>query len=119
MEEARAAWEEVGARFSGLGTKLKEHFDQARPGAEGEAGTEAEVGATEALKEALRNLGAALDTAVEAVASAAKDPAVTDDARKAGKSLANAVAKSFAGVSEDLRQTFSRGGSKDDKTDTV
>jgi phage tail tape-measure protein len=97
MEEARAAWEEVGARFNDVGSKLKQHFEQARA-----------EGATDALKDALRDLGAALDGAVEAVASAAKDQSITDDMRKAGQSLVNAVGKSFADVSEDLRNAFSR-----------
>jgi hypothetical protein len=111
MEEARAAWEEVGARFTGLGTKLKEHFDQGRtPGAEGAASGTSDASAADALKDALRNLGEALDTTVEAVANAVKDPAVQSEVRAAGKSMANAVGKSFAGLSEDLRQSFNRGG---------
>jgi hypothetical protein len=49
MEDAKAAWADVGAKFGGLGEKLKEHFEHARPTgqAEGEAGAEG-AGATAA-----------------------------------------------------------------------
>lgn len=30
MSDTRAAWDEVGSKFSGLGTKLRYHFEQAR-----------------------------------------------------------------------------------------
>lgn len=108
MEEAKAAWEEVGSLFSGLGLKLKEHFAQATS-RETESGAErSDTAARDAMREALRKLGTALDDAVDAVSVAAKDPAITEDVRKVGQSVMHAFQSTFEDVSDDLRGVFNR-----------
>ncbi len=109
MQEAKAAWEEVGSLFSSLGLKLKEHFAQAASsGNEGGGGERSDAAATDAMRDAIRKLGAGLDDAVEAVSGAAKDPAISDDVRKVGQSVVQAFQTTFADVSDDLRHAFSR-----------
>jgi hypothetical protein len=127
MEDAKAAWAEVGAKFGGLGEKLKEHFDHPRAPAGGEgagdggpspAGSEAGASAgastgaaqstTDAVRDALRNLGDALSGAVEAVGAAAKDPEITNDMRQVGQAFVNALSATFTDVGDDIRRSFSR-----------
>lgn len=110
MEESKAAWEEVGSLFSGLGLKLKEHFAQAASSAnaQDESGARSDAAAADAMRDALRKLGVALDDAVEAISGAAKDPAITEDVRKVGQSVAHAFQTTFADVSDDVRHVFSR-----------
>lgn len=108
MQEAKAAWEEVGSLFSSLGLKLKEHFAQAASNVNGDDVERSDAAAREAMRDAIRKLGAALDDAVEAVSGAAKDPAITDDLRKVGQSVMRAFQSTFSDVSDDLRQAFGR-----------
>jgi hypothetical protein len=114
MQEAKAAWEEVGSQFSSLGLKLKEHFAQATSTESGDGGERSDTAARDAMRDAVRKLGTALDDAVDAVSGAAKDPAITDDLRKVGQSVMNAFHSTFADVSDDLRHAFSRSRSEDD-----
>ena len=108
MQEAKAAWEEVGSLFSSLGLKMKEHFAQAASNANGDDVERSDAAAREAMRDAVRKLGAALDDAVEAVSGAAKDPAIADDLRKVGQSVMHAFQSTFSDVSDDLRQAFGR-----------
>ena len=108
MQEAKAAWEEVGSLFSSLGLKLKEHFAQAASTANADGAERSDAAAREAMRDAVRKLGAALDDAMEAVSGAAKDPAITDDLRKVGQSVMHAFQSTFSDVSDDLRHAFGR-----------
>ena len=114
MQEAKAAWEEVGSQFSSLGLKLKQHFAQAASAETDNGGERSDAAARDAMRDALRKLSAALDDAVEAVSGAAKDPAITDDLRKVGQSVMNAFQSTFSDVGDDLRQAFNRSRSEDD-----
>ena len=110
MEESKAAWEEVGSLFSGLGLKLKEHFAQAASSTSApDAGAaRSDAAAADAMRDALRKLGVALDDAVEAISGAAKDPAITEDVRKVSQSMVHAFQTTFADVSDDVRHAFGR-----------
>jgi hypothetical protein len=124
MADAKQAWDEVGSMFSGLGLKLKMHFEQARSaedGGPGEAEAAAPAGeppagegggagpadATE-LKAAVRRLADALDGVFDAAGNAVRDPAVKDDVRDIGRALSDAFSATFAEVSDDLRKAFRR-----------
>jgi hypothetical protein len=119
MADAKEAWNQVGARFSGLGEKLKEHFTQPTPrevdAAPGERAAPVDAGAVEALKDAFRTLGEALDGAVEAIGAAAKDPAVAHDVREVGQAFVNALSATFSDAGEEVKKAFNRGHA----TDTV
>jgi Flp pilus assembly pilin Flp len=136
MSDAKSAWDEVGSKFTGLGSKLRYHFEQVRsetetetgaepggaggaegaaagqPGAPGQPGA-AERGGPSAtgpeVKEALRKLGDALDDAFAAFGNAARDQAVKEDLRQVGQSLATALSATFDDVSDELRKAFRRG----------
>jgi Flp pilus assembly pilin Flp len=120
VAEAKEAWSEVGARFGGLGEKLKEHFTHPpSKGAEaGEPEAAADAGAADALKDAFRKLGEALDGAVEAIGAAAKDPAVAGDVRQVGQALVNALSTTFTDAGEEVKKAFGRGRPAD-VTDTT
>jgi len=100
MTDVRSAWKDAGDRFAALGASLKAHYDEQRDD-EGES-TKKELG------DAAKRFTDAIQDAVEALGAAAKDPAVKDDVRKVGTSLAGALSASFAGVSEDLRRMAER-----------
>ena len=101
--DAKAAWSEAGERLSGLGARLKQHYqNQHAPGTPSEpAGGE--------VKEAAKRLNQAVHDAFDALASASRDQEVKDDARRAGRSVADALAGTFAGLSGDLGKVL--GGS--------
>ncbi|MFN0091438.1 MAG: hypothetical protein ACKVWR_14405 [Acidimicrobiales bacterium] len=98
MTDAKSHWNEVGDKFSGLGLKLKLHYEEAR----------SEEGDREQVQAAVRRLGDAVEGVFEAMGKAAKDPAVKDDVKQVGQSLANALSYTFSEVSDELRRAFSR-----------
>jgi hypothetical protein len=120
MAELKAAWEEVGTKATGLGLKLKLHYEQARAGADTDAATsdadpsEAapadpdRAARSRAVTDALQKLGEAIDKTVDAVAQAAKDPAIGADVRDVGRSLTHAMGTTFSEVSDDVRKAFNR-----------
>jgi hypothetical protein len=93
MTDTRQAWSQVADEFGGLGQKLKLHFEQA---AEAHADDES-------VKQALDGLRDAVDRTFTAVGIAAKDSSVKEDVLGVGRSLREALAATFAEVSEDLR----------------
>jgi hypothetical protein len=93
MTDTKQAWSQVADEFSGLGLKLKMHFEQA---AEAHADDES-------VKKALDGLRDAVDRTFTAVGNAAKDRSVKEDVLDVGRSLREALAATFAEVSEDLR----------------
>ncbi len=108
MSDVRSAWKDTGERFAALGGSLKAHYDEQHD--VDDEKTKQELG------EAAKRFAGALQDAVEALGAAAKDPAVKDDVRKVGTSLAGALSATFAGVSEDLRRMAER--AKADEPDT-
>ena len=116
MDDARAAWNEVGARFTGLGQRLKTHFNETEspPTGDAEAPPAGSDSTAAAVKEAMRRIGEAIDAAVGAVAASAKDPAINEDVRAAAKALGTAMAATFGEVGDDLRRVFNRTPPSDD-----
>ena len=103
MTDPRASWEQVGEQLSGLGLKLKLHFEQAAK--EGRPEDE------DKIKQALRTVGDAVEQAFTAVASAARDDAAREDVRGVGRSMMNALDDSFAQLGDRFRSTVAREGS--------
>jgi hypothetical protein len=93
MTNPQSQWNELGNQMQALALKLKLHFEQ--------------TGGPE-MKETLRNLRNNLEEAFTAAGSAIRDEAVRDDARQAGKLLGDAVAGTFAKVSEEIKQFVDR-----------
>jgi hypothetical protein len=104
-EDVRTAWKQAGDQLSGLGLKLKLHYEEQR-------GTDTDgeqVRAQDEVKEAVRKLGAAVQDAVDAMGAAARDQAVKEDVRQVGRSLKDALGATFAEVSDELGKAFDRG----------
>ncbi len=95
-ETTNTGWDDVGAKLSGLGLKLKLHAEQA-------AGEE-----RESVSEAVRALAASIDKAFDALRGAAKDPAIKDDVKSVGSALSTAVTETLSGVGNELRKTLKR-----------
>lgn len=93
-------WQEVGERWSRLGAKLGDRYRDLA----GEDGpTETEV------REAIRTIGVAVQSVVEGVSSAMKDPAVREQVREATASLVGALGRTFSELGQELK-TEDRGG---------
>ncbi|MCB2175264.1 MAG: hypothetical protein KQH57_05625 [Actinomycetales bacterium] len=98
MTDARSAWNDAGERLTGLGASLKQHY---------EARQEAEVAPEDKpVADAFARVGEALQGAFDALASAAKDPAVKDEVKQTGRSVADAMAATLSEVSEGVRKAF-------------
>ena len=105
MADVRTAWKQAGEQLSGLGLKLRLHYDEQR-------GTDADgeqVRAQDEVKEAVRKRGMAVQDAVDALGAAARDQAVKDDVREVGRSLKDALGVTFTEISDELGRAFDRG----------
>ncbi len=98
MADARSTWNDAGERFQVLGASLKRHYLQQRGD---EAGRDKGQ-----VADAFTKAGEALQTAFDAVESAAHDPTVKHEVKQAGVSVADALAATLTEVSEDLRRAF-------------
>ena len=97
--------------MAALGASLKRTYDE-------RAGTP-DGGDPSDLGQAARRFAAAVQDAADSLGAATRDPAVTEDARRVGTSLAEALSVTFAEVSEDLHR-MGQGRSADgprDETD--
>jgi Flp pilus assembly pilin Flp len=110
MTDAKSAWHETGERFSGLGAKLKLHYEQQR-------GQEADQAKAE-VREALQKLTGALEDAFEAIGTAARDDAVKSDVKQVGQSLVTALGATFSQISAEVQRQFASrtGGSGSQST---
>jgi len=95
MAEAKEKWDEVGERFADIGRTLKDRFD-----------ANAAFGAAEKEKvnDALRQLGDALDAGFTTIGDTLRDPAMRDDMKSAGTSIADAIAATLRDVSDAIRR---------------
>lgn len=112
MGDAKQSWEEVGARFSGLGQKLKQHLEAERraqgtspPGGTGDEPSQA-AGAD--IRVALERLAESLDEAFDALGKAAKDPTMRAEVTEAGRALAGAIGTSLDQVGGEVRRVVDR-----------
>jgi beta-phosphoglucomutase-like phosphatase (HAD superfamily) len=95
MAEAKEKWDEVGDRWSDLGRRLKDRFD-----------ANAAFGADEREKvnDALRQLAAAVDAGFTTIGETLRDPAMRDEMKSAGTSIADAIAATMRDVSESIKR---------------
>lgn len=98
MTDVRKAWDEAGEALSGLGLRLKLHYEQQRGDDDAEA----------AVESAVAKLGIALQDAFDALGAAASDEAVRSDVQQVGQRLTDALSVTFAEVSEPVRKAFDR-----------
>ncbi len=95
MAEAKERWDEVGERFGDLGRNLKTRFD-----------ANAGFGADERAKvnDALHQLTEALDAGFTTIGDTLRDPAMRDELKTAGTSIADAIAATLRDVSDAIKR---------------
>jgi hypothetical protein len=95
MAEAKDRWDEVGDRFGEIGRHLKDRFD-----------VNAAFGSEERDKvnDALRQLGDALDAGFTTIGETLRDPAMRDEMKSAGSSIADAIAATLRDVSDAIKR---------------
>jgi hypothetical protein len=95
MAEAKDKWDEVGDRFGEIGRQLKDRFD-----------ANASFGSTEREKvnDALRQLGDALDAGFTTIGETLRDPAMRDEMKSAGSSIADAISATLRDVSDAIKR---------------
>jgi formiminotetrahydrofolate cyclodeaminase len=97
MAESKEAWDQVGRDFSDLGRQVKQRYEQwERSGQDAPADKRK-------VDEALRQLADSLDQAFTALGDAIRDPQFGDQTKKAAGSLSDAMAATFAELSERFR----------------
>jgi hypothetical protein len=97
MAESKEAWDRVGRDFSDLGRQVKQRYEQ-RERAEQDAPADKRK-----VDEALRQLADSLDQAFTALGDAIRDPQFGEQTKKAAGSLSDAMAATFAELSERFR----------------
>jgi len=95
MAEAKQKWDEVGERFGDLGRMIRDRFDANAAFGDGER---------EKVDDALRQLRDALDAGFTTLGDTLRDPAMRDELRSAGSSIADAVAATMRDVSEAIKR---------------
>ncbi|MDQ1436198.1 MAG: hypothetical protein QOF59_3014 [Actinomycetota bacterium] len=95
MAEAKDKWDDVGERFGEIGRHLKNRFD-----------ANAAFGADDRDKvnDALRQLGDALDAGFTTIGETLRDPAMRDEMKSAGSSIADAIAATLRDVSDAIKR---------------
>ena len=94
-DDISAAWRRVGDELSGLGLKLKLHFEQERS---------EEMEDDEPLFDRLES---AVDAVIDAVENAAGDEAVKEDLRETKRLLSDAVRATYRQARRNLETTES------------
>jgi molybdopterin converting factor small subunit len=99
VNDTKAAWDQVGERFSELGQRLKQQYD-ARA-----AFTPEE---SQQVDDALHKLTDALDSAFTALGDTLRDQDVREQLKGTATSLASAVTTTFNELTEDIKSRFGR-----------
>jgi hypothetical protein len=97
MAESREAWEQVGRDFGDLGRQVRQRYEQRERAGEEPPADRRKV------DEALRQLTESLDQAFTALGDAIRDPQFGEQTKKAAGSLSDAMAATFAELSERFR----------------
>ena len=95
MTDAKDKWDEVGERFGDLGRSIKSRFD-----------ANAAFGADERDKvnDALRQLADALDAGFTTIGDTLRDPAIRDEMKSAGSSIADAITATVQDISDAFKR---------------
>jgi formiminotetrahydrofolate cyclodeaminase len=97
MAESKEAWDRVGRDFSDLGRQVRQRYAQR------ERAEQAATPDKRKVDEALRQLADSMDEAFTALGDAIRDPQFGEQTKKAAGSLSDALAATFAEVSERFR----------------
>jgi Flp pilus assembly pilin Flp len=99
MPDAKAAWDEVGNRFSEIAGRVKEQFD-----------ARAAYGGPDSQKvdDAVRTLVRALDNAFTAIGDTLRDPSTRDEVKQTASAMGDALATTFHEVADQIKTRTSR-----------
>jgi hypothetical protein len=99
MADAKAAWDEVGNRFSEIASRVKEQFD-----------ARAAYGGPDSAKvdDAVRTLVRAVDNAFTAIGDTMRDPATRDEVKQAASAMGDAIATTFHDVADEIKTRTTR-----------
>jgi hypothetical protein len=95
MSDASRKWDEVGESFGELGRSLKSRFD---------ANAAFGPADRDKVNDALRQLADALDAGFTTIGDTFRDPALRDEMRHAGSSIADAIAATLRDVSDAIKR---------------
>jgi Flp pilus assembly pilin Flp len=106
MPDAKAAWDEVGNRFSEIAGRVKGQFD-----------ARAAYGGPDNQKvdDAVRTLVRALDNAFTAIGDTLRDPTTRDDVKQTASAMGDALATTFHEVADQIKSRTGRQPSNDDE----
>jgi Flp pilus assembly pilin Flp len=104
MADAKAAWDEIGNRFSEIAGRVKEQFD-----------ARAAYGGPDSQKvdDAVRTLVRALDNAFTAIGDTLRDPATRDEVKQTASAMGDALASTFHEVADQIKARTARQPSND------
>lgn len=95
MTEASRKWDEVGDRFGDIGRSLKDRFD---------ANAAFGPDEREKVNDALHQIAETLDAGFTTIGDALRDPAIRDEMKHAGSSIADALAATFRDISDAFKR---------------
>jgi hypothetical protein len=99
MDESKAAWDQVGERFTELGQRIKHQYEARTAfGQEDRA----------KVDDALQKLADAVDTAFTAIGDTLRDPGINVQLKETANSFASAVTTTFHQVADEVKARFSR-----------
>ncbi len=96
MADAKQRWDEVGDRFTDITRKMKERYDANVAFGDDEKAK---------MNAALRQLGDALEAGFTAIGNSLRDPGIRDDVKRAGSSVADAIAATFHDLADAIRRS--------------
>jgi phage-related minor tail protein len=99
MSDAKAAWDEVGNRFTELGKNVKGRYDANAVFGDDER---------EKVNDALRQIGDALDAGFTAIGDSIRDPAMRDELKGASVAVLDALTATFNDVAAEIRRSVKR-----------
>jgi hypothetical protein len=104
MADTKAAWDDVGNRFSDIAGRVKEQFEARAAFGEPDA---------QKVDDAVRTLVRALDNAFTAIGDTLRDPSTRDDVKRAASAMGDAIATTFQEVAEQVKSRTGGRSSRD------
>jgi hypothetical protein len=101
--DPKKAWDEVGQRFSELGSRISERYRKLGD----DAGAAAEAQG-QALNDAVKKAVEELDHALTAIGDSLRDQETQDSLKRAARSFGDAISATFSDLSEEIRKRVGR-----------
>ena len=99
MNESKAAWDQVGDRFTELGQQIKDRY---------EANVAFGQEDREQVDDAVKKLVESLDHTFTAIGDSIRDPDVREHLKGTAQAMGNALTTTFREVAEDIQERLGR-----------